>query len=493
MSMPTDKDIRRLLDQEKSLRSRRQFLGSAAGVAGLGALGSFGFSLQSMAAAAGFSATALPTDYKAMVCFFLFGGNDCANTVIPYDQAGYDAYVMGREGSLSRPLGVTRLRSELLPIAAASLTGGRQLGLPPEMNRLKSLYDLGKVAIVPNVGVLAYPTTRTQYQNKTVELPPQLFSHSDQQRFWQLGVPNYTTLTGWAGRMGDLLAAANTSTAVSLCVSLNGNNPWQVGNSVLPYPINSDNGASEFWSFWNTTRRDGMNALNADPRAGNMLERQASRVYNRAVAAQDLMRTSLAAGQNFDDLFTGVPGDLDPALVSDYMEVQDKMKMIARMVDARTLLGHRRQIFFVGIGGFDDHDSLADHGDRLRVVADHMAAFYAATERMGIADKVVTFTGSDFGRTLKSNGSGSDHGWGSHHFVMGGGVNGGNIYGQFPTLDVNGANSVEAQGQLLPTTSVDEYAATLARWFGVANSDIPLVIPNIGRFASPDMGFMQAV
>jgi uncharacterized protein (DUF1501 family) len=211
------------------------------------------------------------------------------------------------------------------------------------------------------------------------------------------------------------------------------------------------------------------------------------------VAAQDLMRTSLAAGQNFDDLFTGVPGDLDPALVSDYMEVQDKMKMIARMVDARTLLGHRRQIFYVGIGGFDDHDSLADHGDRLRIVADHMAAFYAATERMGIADKVVTFTGSDFGRTLKSNGSGSDHGWGSHHFVMGGSVNGGNIYGDFPSLDINGVNAVEAQGQLLPNRSVDEYAATLARWFGVANSDIPLVIPNIGRFASPDMGFMQAV
>ena len=490
MNLPGNKDIQRLLDEEKSLRSRRQFLMSAAGVAGMGALGSFGFSLNSLAAAATMSSAALPTDYKALVCFFLFGGNDNGNTLIPFDQATYNSYLMGREGSLARPLGITRLRDALLPLATPSMTDGRQVGLPPEMSRLKALYDQGKVAILPNVGVLAHPTTRTQYQSKTIELPPQLFSHSDQQRFWQLGVPNYTTLTGWAGRMGDLLAAANSSAAVSMCVSLSGNNAWQVGNSVLPYPINSGTGANDFWSFWNNTRRNAMNSLNADPRAGNMLERQASRVYNRAVSAQDLMRTSLAAGQNFDDLFTGVPSDIDPGLVEDYMEVQEKFKMVARMVDSRERLGHKRQIFFVGLGGFDDHDSLADHGDRLRIVSDHMAAFYAATVRMGIQDKVVTFTASDFGRTLKSNGSGSDHGWGSHHFAMGGSVLGGDLYGSFPSMDIAGPNSVEAQGQLLPSTSVDEYAATLAKWYGVSSSDIPLVIPNIGRFARPDLGFL---
>ena len=493
MNLPGNKDIQRLLDEEKSLRSRRQFLMSAAGVAGMGALGSFGFSLNSLAAAATMSGTALPTDYKALVCFFMFGGNDNGNTLIPSDQTGYNAYVMGREGSLTRPLGITRLREELLPLVTPSMSDGRQVGLPPEMSRLKALYDQGKVAILPNVGVLAHPTTRTQYQSKTIELPPQLFSHSDQQRFWQLGVPNYTTLTGWAGRMGDLLAAANTSTAVSMCVSLNGNNAWQVGNSVLPYPINSETGANEFWSSWNTTRRDAMNSLNADPRTGNMLERQASRVYNRAVTAQDLMRTSLAAGQSFTDLFTGVPADLDTGLVEDYMNVQQSFEMVARMVDSRDRLGHKRQIFFIGLGGFDDHDSLADHGDRLRIVSDHMAAFYAATVRMGIQDKVVTFTASDFGRTLKSNGSGSDHGWGSHHFAMGGAVLGGDLYGSFPSMDIAGPNSVEAQGQLLPSTSVDEYAATLAKWYGVSSSDIPLVIPNVGRFARPDLGFLPPV
>lgn len=493
MNLPGNKDIQRLLDEERVLRSRRQFLISAGGVAGMGALGSFGFSLNALAAAASLSATALPTDYKALVCFFMFGGNDNSNTLIPFDQATYDSYVMGREGSLTRPLGVTRLREQLLPLLTPSLTDGRQLGLPPEMSRLKAVYDQGKVAILPNVGVLANPTTRTQYQAKSVELPPQLFSHADQQRFWQLGVPNYTTLTGWAGRMGDLLAAANTPSAVSMCVSLSGNNPWQVGSSVLPYPINSDTGANQFWSFWNTTRREAMNALNADPRSGNMLERQAARVYNRAVSAQDLMRTALAAGQSFSDLFTGVPADLQPGLVSKYMEVQQKFEMVARMVDSRDRLGHKRQIFFIGLGGFDDHNSLADHGGRLRIVADHMAAFYAATVRMGIQDKVVTFTASDFGRTLKSNGSGSDHGWGSHHFAMGGSVLGGDLYGSFPSLDIAGPNSVEAQGQLLPTTSVDEYAGTLAKWYGVSSTDMSLVIPNIGRFARPDLGFLPAV
>lgn len=479
------------LANEKSLRSRRQFLMSAASVAGLGALGSFGFSLNSLAAAATLSTSALPTDYKALVCFFFLGGNDNANTLIPYDQAGYDSYVIGREGSLSRPLGVTRLRGELLPLVSPSMQDGRQVGLPWEMARLKALYDQGKVALLPNVGVLSNPTSRSQYENGTIELPPQLFSHSDQQRFWQLGVPSYSMRTGWAGRMGDLLAAANQSSTVSMCVSLNGNNAWQVGDSVLPYPINAETGASEFWSFWDENRRNAMMALNAQARS-NLLERQSARVFNRTVAAQQLMGTALDASQGFEDLFSGVPSDLNPGVVEDYMRVQEGFRMIARMIDSRERLGHRRQIFYVGLGGFDNHDSLSDHGDRLRVIADQMAAFYAATERMGVQDSVVTFTASDFGRTLKSNGSGSDHGWGSHHIVMGGSVLGGDLYGNFPSLDINGADSVEEQGQLLPSTSVDEYAATLAKWYGVSGSDIPVVIPNIGRFARPDLGFMRA-
>lgn len=470
------------------LPARRRFLLSAASVAGLGALGGFGTSLQSFAAAAG---TAVPTDYRSLVCFFLFGGNDNGNTLIPYDQAGYDQYVLGREGSLARPLGVTRLRAELLPLAAPSLDDGRQVSLPWEMARLKLLYDQGKVAIVPNVGMLSYPTTRPQYESGSIELPPQLFSHSDHQRFWQLGLPSYAMRTGWAGRMADLLAAANTSDTVSMCVSLSGNNVWQVGDSVLPYPVNAETGASEFWAFWDSRRRNAAIAMNSAARS-NLLQRQAAAVFNRSLAAQELMQVALQSAQGFEDLFSGVPSDLDPALVEDYMRVQEQFRMVARMIDVRTQFGHRRQVFFVGLGGFDNHDSLANHGGRLRIVADQLAAFFAATQRMGLEDSVTTFTASDFGRTLKSNGTGSDHGWGSHHFVMGGSVLGGDLYGRFPTLSASGPDTVEHQGQLLPGTAVDEYAATLAKWFGVASSDLPLIVPNLGRFAHPDLGFMSA-
>lgn len=477
------------MNKPPMLRSRRRFLVSAASVAGLGALGNFGVSLQSFAAAST-AGTAVPTDYRALVCFFLFGGNDNGNTLIPYDQAGYDGYVLGREGSLTRPLGVTRLRGDLLPLSAPSLNDGRQVGLPKEMARLKSLYDSGKVAVVPNVGVLAYPTTRTQYENRTIELPPQLFSHSDHQRFWQLGIPSYSTRTGWGGRMADLLASANSASAVSMCVSLSGNNVWQVGDYALPYPVNSETGASEFWSFWDSRRRDAAVQLNQVARP-NMLQRQASAVFNRTLAAQELMQTALQSSRDFSDLFGSVPGDLNPGLVEDYMHVQEQMHMVARMIDVRAQFGHRRQIYFIGLGGFDNHDSLDDHGDRLRVLADNFAAFYQATERMGVQNSVTTFTGSDFGRTLKSNGTGSDHGWGSHHFVMGGAVRGGDLYGRFPNLSITGPDTVEQQGQLLPSTSVDEYAGTLAKWFGVASTDLPLVVPNLGRFAHPDLGFMS--
>ena len=256
-------EFEQMVMDDASLKTRRKFLLGAAGGAGA-ALGGFGFSLNGIAAAAEMSAktsTPIPNDYRAMVCFFLFGGNDAANTIIPYDQATYNQYLVAREGSLSRPLGITRLRPDLVPISAASVNDGRQLAFPKEMASLKRIYDRGKVAVMANVGVLAQPTNKTQYNTAGFELPPQLFSHSDHQRFWQLGVPSYTMRTGWAGRMGDLLAAGNNSN-VSMCISVAGNNTWQVGANVLPYPINSEYGAPQFWSSWNTNRMTAMNAMN---------------------------------------------------------------------------------------------------------------------------------------------------------------------------------------------------------------------------------------
>ena len=483
------------LSDETTLKSRRRFLMGAMAGGGLAAAGGFGLGLNAMAAAAGSSSTQsvtpTPGDYRAMVCFFLFGGNDTCNTVIPYDTAGYNQYLLSREGSLSRPFGITRLREDLLPISAASMVNG-QLALPREMASLKRLYDKGKAAVVANVGVLAHPTSKQQYDNQSIELPPQLFSHSDHQRFWQLGVPSYSTRTGWAGRMGDLLAAGNAGSQVSMCMSMRGNNAWQVGDNVLPYPMSAQDGAPGFWSFWNDRRRNAMMAMNAQSRS-NLMERQAARVFNRAVNAETVVNRALRNNLDLEMLFPTPPGDLMPTLVEDYMDVMDQFRMVARMIDARRALGHRRQIFFVSLGGFDNHDSLVEHGDRLRVVADGMAAFYQATRLLGVDQNVVTFTASDFGRPLKSNGTGSDHGWGAHHFVVGGSVRGGDVYGRFPNLQINGPDALDYQGHLLPSTSVDEYAARLASWFGVSDTDIPLVVPNIGRFASANMDFMTGI
>jgi len=484
-------EFEQMVMNEASLKSRRQFLLGAAGGA---ALGGFGFGLSGIAAAANLgvkATTPIPNDYRAMVCFFLFGGNDAANTIIPYDQTTYNQYVISRESSLSRPFGITRLRQDLLPISAASVNDGRTLAFPNEMASLKRIYDRGKAAVISNVGVLSYPTSKIQYENESVELPPQLFSHSDHQRFWQLGVPNYTTRTGWAGRMGDLLAAGNNSN-VSMCMSVSGNNSWQVGGNVLPYPISATDGAPQFWGSWNTNRMNAMNAMNLQTRT-NLLEKQAARVYNRSINAQVDMDEALNYAMTLENFFPKNPAGFNPSLNGDYNHVMEQFQMVARLIAARDVLGHKRQIFFVGLGGFDNHDSLADHPDRLRIVADGMAAFYQATAILGIDQNVTTFTASDFGRPLKSNGTGSDHGWGAHHFVVGGSVLGGNVYGRFPQMLINGPDALNNQGQLLPSSSVDEYSATLASWFGVSQTDLPIVIPNIARFAKPDMGFMTSI
>ncbi|MGH8051331.1 MAG: DUF1501 domain-containing protein [Arenimonas sp.] len=486
-------EFEQMVLDEASLKTRRRFLLGAVGGAGA-ALGGFGLSLSGIAAAANMgtkAATPIPNDYRAMVCFFLFGGNDAANTIIPYDQTTYNQYLIAREGSLSRPFGITRLRSDLLPITAASVNDGRQLAFPKEMASLKRLYDKGKAAVMTNVGVLAQPTSKTQYNTAGFELPPQLFSHSDHQRFWQLGAPNYTTRTGWAGRMGDLLAAGNNSN-VSMCISVAGNNTWQVGNAVLPYPINSEYGAPEFWSSWNTNRMTAMNNLNLQTRT-NLLEKQAARVYNRSISAQIDMDEALNYSLTLENFFPKNPVGFNAGMVGEYNDVMQQFQMVARLIAAREVLGHKRQIFFVSLGGFDNHDSLAEHPDRLKIIADGMAAFYQATVALGVDQNVTTFTGSDFGRPLKSNGTGADHGWGAHHFVVGGSVRGGNVYGKFPQMVINGPDALDNQGHLLPSTSVDEYAATLANWFGVSSTDMPIVIPNIARFAQADMGFMTGI
>ena len=408
------------------------------------------------------------TDYKALVCIFMFGGNDQSNTVIPYDNAAYAAYQAARP-AIALP------QATLLPLTLAGYTGPR-LGLNPAFATLKPLVDAGQCALMANVGTLAYPTTLTQYKNRTVQTPLGLFSHSDQQASWQSGLPTKGSATGWLGRAADLTSSVyNPGSAVSMCMSMGGNNLIQAGNSVVQYqvtnsgPVVIDTMDPTHWRY-NADMAAAMNTLITQQRA-NMLEQAYNTVGTRAVATGNIAKAALAGAPAISTVFPagGLAGQL---------------RMVARLISARNALGHKLQVYFVSQGGYDFHDTLVENQAlRLGELSNAMAAFYAATVELGVANSVTTFTASDFGRGLQSNGRGSDHGWGSHHFVMGGAVKGNKLYGQWPTVALGGPEDL-GQGRLVPTTSVDRYAATLATWFGVSAADLPTVLPNVTRFAT---------
>lgn len=451
--------------------ARRDFLRQAARMS---ALAGSPFAMNMMLAGAASAQSA--GDHKALVCIFLTGGNDQTNTVVPRSGSGYLSYEQGRP-TLALPA------ANLLAINPTGYNGN-PLGLHPSLSGLQTLFNQQRVALVANVGTLVNPITKAQWNGgvPTVSVPPQLFSHSDQQGAWQTGVPDRPSLTGWQGRMGDLLASSyNASSGISMAMSIAGNNIMQAGNSTIQYQLTTD-GAVRVNAldglYGSSTGGAAFRQLMTDSRA-HMLENEHNKISSRAIAAEALVRNAIggvSAGATFPQ--TGIGRQL---------------QIVARMIAARGALGQRRQMFYVQHGGYDFHDNLvADQGQRLRELGDAMAAFYQATTALGVANQVTTFTASDFGRAQQHNGRGSDHGWGGHHFVMGGAVQGNRVYGQFPTVALNGPDD-SGRGSLIPTTSVDEYAATLARWFGVSLSNLPTVLPNIGRFASRDLGFMGAL
>jgi uncharacterized protein (DUF1501 family) len=451
--------------------ARRKFLQQGLGLAA----GAFGLQLHTMAAAAASS------DYRALVCVFLYGGNDNANTLIPYGTAEYAQYSAARQGA-------TRARSELLPISTPSVRDGRSFALPLQMGALRDLYAQGKAALVANVGTLSAPITRAQYEAGSVEVPPQLFSHSDQANFWQIGVPSYATASGWGGRMTDLIAAANAGGKVSASITVAGSNLWQVGNTVVQYPLSPGDGAVGINGLNSGVYGKALKAMLATPRS-HLLEQEITRIYGRSTSSAEAVGAALNAADvvAIDAGFPRSAPSTGPLAVPGPMrwaqhELMSKLSMVARMIAASGALGLKRQTFFVGLGGFDMHNSLADHKYLLQAVSDGLAAFYNATVSLGVANKVTTFTASDFGRPWLASGGGSDHGWGGHHVVVGGAVRGGNLYGRFPVIDRNGPDSLGGQGHMIPTLSVEQYAAPMARWMGVADSDLRLVLPNAGRF-----------
>ncbi len=446
--------------------TRRTFLRQAA-CAALGTSGLFNtlFDLRKINAA-----TVANGDYKALVCLFLYGGNDANNVIVPHDASGYASYAAAR-GALAVA------RESLLPLTLAA-GDGRDFGFHGNLPELQALFNSGKLAMVANVGTLVAPITRAQYLAGGAAVPEHLFSHSDQSVQWQTSVPDQPLRTGWGGRAGDLLRSLNGDTSISLSISLAGANTFEVGNSVIPYQV-SPTGSIAFTGLSGSAiadaRNQGFQALLALPR-NNLFAQTYSDTVTRAIGNNALLTNALASAPPLTTIF--------PA-----SSLATQLNMVAKIISARGALGMRRQIFFCAVSGYDTHgDQLTAHANLLTELSQSMNAFYNATAELGVASDVTTFTASDFGRTFPTNGSGSDHGWGSHQFVMGGAVRGGRLFGTFPTLAVNGPDDT-GQGRWIPTTSVDEFSATLATWFGVSASDLPTVLPNIGRFANPNLGF----
>jgi uncharacterized protein (DUF1501 family) len=413
-------------------------------------------------------------DYKALVCVFLYGGNDGDNCLIPYSQSEYKTYAAQR-GALAIP------HAQLLPIKPRT-SDGRDYGLHPDWPELQALFKQGKLALLANVGPLIEPTTRAMYTAKRAKLPRNLFSHSDQQAIWSNSRPDdLATGTGWGGRVADLMNSINTNAHISMSVSVSGANVFQVGNTVVPYQLSPHSGSIGLTNIKLDAKPDPVSRAFLElleQKHPGLFESEYSHVVKRAIEADQIVKATLAKAT----LKTPFPAG----------NLGTQMKMIARLIAARKSLGLQRQIFFCSLGSFDTHgDQLTEHPPLLREVSQSLQAFYKTTVELGVASQVTTFTMSDFGRTFRSNGKGSDHGWGSHHLILGDAVNGGELYGHFPTQVINGPDDTEL-GRWIPTTACDQYAATLALWFGVSKSELPTVLPNIGRFATEKLGFMMS-
>ncbi len=470
--------------------TRRQFLRTAsfASMAGVSA-SPFLIGLNSMAAMAQNNTA---PDYKALVCVFLQGGNDGHGTVIATDPDSYAAFTQARSGApgLAYPM------SELLPITLQTPQSGRTFALNPYLTGVQNLFNAGRAAIVANTGTLIVPATKAQVNASSVPLPDSLFSHFDQTAAWQAIASNGGSAerVGWGGAVADLIESMNmNSNSMFTCIStagialfLSGQTSFQLNCTPAgPIPI----GGLAQPLFGSSAGTNSLNSILSATEA-NLFAQEYEVVIQRSIQAQATLATSmLPAGAG------GVPNPtqfLDPTTkkLTDN-PLAASLQTVARIIGGRAGLGVTRQIFYVQLGSFDTHNNQAQlHATLLTQLGEALEYFDGLMTSMGIGNQVTTFTASDFGRTLTSNSNGTDHGWGSHHFVVGGAVQGQNMYGQYPIIGVNQANDLGA-GRLIPTTSVDQYAGTLAKWFGLSDGQIRTVLPNFGNFgSSPYLGFM---
>lgn len=430
-------------------------------------------------------------DYKALVCIFLYGANDHYNTVIPYDVATHTNYFNIRKGTPTAGTvydGIAIGRNSLSATAlSTALSDGRQMALNPEMSALKTLFENKRASILMNVGPLVVPTSRIQYDNKSVPLPPKLFSHNDQQAYWQSSFQTEGGATGWGGRAADLLLSNNSKSTLT-CISINGNALFLSGQNAISYQMSST-GATTVNAIKGKSLFGSANCAAA---LQTLITQQSS-----LPMASDYTTVTKRALDTYDGIVAAIGATasasmnaLFPSSATNTLSAQ--LKMVARMIEQQAAFGMKRQVFMVGMGGFDLHDFLPDqHPALLQKLSTAMKEFDDAMTGLGKGSQVTSFTASDFGRTLTSNGDGSDHGWGSHHFVMGGAVNGGKFLGTAPEIGLT-HNQQVGSGRLIPSTSVDQLGAELAAWFGVSATDVKTVLPNSRNFDLYKLGIFKA-
>lgn len=411
-------------------------------------------------------------DYKALICVFLYGGNDSYNMLIPTESQDYHRYATVRQNlAVAQDSLLSLHTSSELPYA---------LGVPDYMTPVSQLFDQQKLAFVTNVGPLVEPVTKSQIQARTAKLPPQLFSHNDQQKLWERGSNNLTGLSGWAGRVADLWHDVNPQSPLPLNISFAGNNILQTGEQQSSYGM-TDNGADMFAGLdprhsWNERRIQVFDQLIAteEHKLGNAYRSIINRARTNALVVNNALEALPGMSTQFDD-----------------NQFEDELAMVTKMIQARGALGMERQVFFVGLGGWDTHDLQNEaHPELLRTLSNGLHKLDMALTELGLSEQVTTFTMSEFGRTLTSNGDGTDHGWAGHQMVVGGAVQGGQLYGTMPSLDLNSEDDF-GDGRLIPTTASEQYAASLAKWFGLNDSEINLVFPQLNRFAAPTLNLFS--
>lgn len=430
-----------------------------------------------------FAANPYVTGYKALVCVYLTGGNDGFNMLVPTSNALYGTYSTSRTN-------LAIAQNTLLAINGTA-SDGNSYGLHPSCPELQSLFNAGHVAFVCNVGTLIQPTTAAQARSGGVPLPPQLFSHIDQTKQWMTSIPQSLDLAGWAGRIADLLAANGVGANLAYNLNVGGANVWQEGKVTLPYALGI-NGAPALKVTANTMYLNGARAkvvndlLTQASGDSNLMVSQYQAVIGNANTKVSVVTNALNAAGDLTTQFPNSPGDGGQS-GDGYLDAQ--LHEVARVIKANQQFGDARQIFFVQLLGFDTHNGeLATQSRLLGYVSKYMNNFWNAMGEIGMQNNVTVFTMSDFGRTLGSNGDGSDHAWGNHQLVLGGAVKGG-YYGTMPSLQIGGPDDFSS-GRIVPTTSTDQYVAPIAQWFGVQASDLPALFPNLKNFAQPALAFL---